>query len=439
MNQRRPSLADKDVAFRRYYNLHLKPLEQRFETLRRKAVKDHILRIIFALTAWVAALVSIGYLAHPIGELWWFVGFFGLATGVGLGAWAWLPAGAHRLRLQDQVLSRIVPFFGDLRYQSEPDLTPSRYHDWMVLPRFSKTYCEDQIEGHYRGVALKLAEVRLEYEQRSSTDHGTSTRIAFRGLMIVFELDEEFPGVTLIRSKGSDMGGRFRLDETLREAGEGSGFEVYSTPEASGSRVAGTWFLDRLAKVSNLFEAKQLFASFHADRLVMLIEHKGDYFEMSHRQQTDFAQDAERIRDQLSRFFEMVELLQLRGKLEQGSEQTESLAEPEFPEIEEDKTNDSYDIGGWGCLSAFVLFAAAMSGYILLLDPELSKGELLWWSALGGMLSSLGLWQTLRGVFRLSFGALIFGLILLSGALAVLYYYVPPDTVELIQSWVPLK
>lgn len=438
MNQRNPSLVDKDVAFRRYYNRHLKPLEQRFETFRRKAVKDHILRIIFALAAWLAALASIAYLAHPIGELWWFVGFFGLAAGVGLGSWAWLPAGAHRLRLQDQVLSRIVPFFGNLRYQSEPDLAPSRYYDWKVLPRFSKTYSEDQVEGSYRSVPLKLAEVRLDYEYRSTSDSGSTTRTAFKGLMIDFELDEEFSGVTLIRSSGSDMNGDFKLDPTLKEAGQGSGFEVFSTSDAPGSKIAGTWFLDRLAKVSAQFEAKQLFASFHENRLVMLIEHKGDYFEMSHRQQTDFAQDAERIRDQLSRFFTIVDLLQLRGKAGEEGEQPETMVEPEFPDIEDNNAADPYDIGGWGCLSAFVLFAAAMSAYILLLDPDLSKGELLWWSSFGGFLASIGLWQALRGLFKFAIGKLIFGIILLAGAFAILYYYVPSETQELIRIWVPV-
>ena len=441
MKQRSQSLVDKDVAFRRYYNRHLEPLEQRFEALRRKAVKEHILRILFALASWLAASVLIGYLAWPIGELWFFVGFFALVTGIGLGIWAWLPAGAHRLRLQEQVLSRIVRFFGDLHYRSEPDLAPSRYHNWMVLPKFSKTHSEDQIEGNYRGVPLKLAEVRLEYEYRSSSssDNTTSTRVAYKGLLIDFELDDEFPGVTLVRSSGSDMKGDFRLDPTLKDVGEGSGFEVFATPSAPGSKIAGTWFLDRLAKVSALFEAKQLFASFHENRLVMLIEHKGDYFEMSHRQQTDFAQDAERIQDQLGRFFSIVDLLQLRGKAEESGEQTGGLEDPEFPEIQEDNTTDPYDIGGWGCLSAFVMFAAAMAGYILLLDPTLSKGEMLWWSAFGGFLSSLGLWQALRGALNRSVGTLIFGVILLAGAFAVLYYYVPPDTQALIHSWVPVK
>ena len=439
MNREKPSssLIDEDGRFRRYYARYLQPLEQYFESLRRKAVKERNRRIIAALAAWLAAMGGIGYLAHPIGEFWPFVGFFGLVTAIGLGMWVWLPAGAHELRLQEQVLSRIIPFFGNLRYRSEPNLIPGRYYDWKVLPNFDKTYCEDQIEGSYHGVTLKLAEVRLQYQHRTHTDSDASTRVAFKGLMIDFGLGQEYPGVTLVRSQGSDMNGRFHLDEGLGKVGEGSGFEVFATGDALGAAPADAGFLERLAEVSAQFEARQLFAGFHADRLVMLIEHKGNYFEMSHRQETDFAQDVERVRDQLGRLFAIVDLLQLPGRDIEGEEDAEAWETPEFPKHPEPQAADPYDIGGWGCLSAFVLFAGAMLAYLWLLDTSLSKGMLLWWSGFGGVLMALGLFQAVRGTLRRSVGAVVFGIILLVGALAVLYYYVPPETQALLRSWVP--
>jgi hypothetical protein len=400
-------------------------------------VQERNRRIVAALVAWLAAVGGILYLAYPIGEFWPFVAFFVLATAVGLGMWVWLPAGAHELRLQEQVLSRIVPFFGDLRYRSEPDLVPGKYRNWKVLPDFSKTYCEDQIEGSYRGMPLKLAEVRLKYEYSHRDSSSTLIENVFKGLIIDFGLGQEYPGVTLIRSRGSDMKGRFHLDEALGEVGAGSGFEVFATSDAPGTTLADARFLERLAEVSAQFEARQLFASFHADRLVMLIDHKGNYFEMSHRQQTDFARDAERVRDQLGRLFATVDLLQLPGGATADGEDAGALELPEFPELPEPKAADPYDIGGWGCLSAFILFAAAMLAYLWLLDTELSKGEQLWWSAFGSSLMALGLFQAVRGVLRHSVGTAIFGVILLAGAFMVFYYFVPPDTQALIQSWVP--
>ncbi|HEX9924442.1 MAG TPA: DUF3137 domain-containing protein, partial [Anaerolineae bacterium] len=239
------------------------------------------------------------------------------------------------------------------------------------------------------------------------------------------------------RSQGSDMKGRFHLDEALVKVGTGSGFEVFATNDAPGARLADTRFLERLAEVSAQFEARQLFASFHADRLVMLIDHKGNYFEMSHRQETDFARDAERVRDQLGRLFAIVDLLQLPGRATDGDEDAGALEIPAFPELPGPNAAAPYDIGGWGCLSTFVVFAAAMLAYLWLLDTELPKGSLLWWSALGGSLLALGLFQAIRGALRRSMGTEIFGIILLAGAFTVLYYYVPPETQALIRSWVP--
>ncbi|GEM_PF-1766618 len=439
MKPRKPTLADKDVAFRRYYSQNLKPLEQRFEDLRRKAVREHKLRIVTALASWLGALALFEYLARPVDESWWFIAVFGVISGIGLGVWAWLPAGVHNLRLKDQIMSRIVPFFGDLQYRSEPNLDPDQYLDWMLVPPFSKVYSEDQIEGVYRGVPIKFAELSLKDEESSAgSDHSQLIKV-FKGLMIDLELDEEFTGVTLIRSRGSDMNGRFRLDQTLSELSSDSGFEVFGTPGCSGTELASSWFLKRLAKVSALFEARQTFASFHQNRLVILIDHKGDYFEMSHRQHTDFARDAERVRDELGRFFGIVDLLELRGKIEDNEKQTINSVVSELPAIEEANVADSYDAGGWGCFSSFVIYTVTTAIYLYLLGDELSDEELMWWSMCGGFLLFAGLWQLMRGVTKFSIGSLIFSLILLAGAFTVFYYNVPSSTQILIQSRVPFE
>lgn len=423
MDQGITSLSDEDAAFQRYYARHLEPLQQRFEALRQKAVKERNLRVVAALIAWLAAVGGIAYMARPIGELWPFVGFFALAAGVGLGIWAWLPAGAHNLRLQEQVLPRIVPFFGDLRYRPEPDLAPGRYADWHVLPHFSELYAEDQIEGTYRGVPLKLAEVTLRYEDSSGPGSDPSTRTAFKGLLLTFELGRDYPGVTLIRSRDSDMNGRFRIDEALHQVGAGSGLEAFATGDAPLETLADAGFLERLAEVTAGLQARHLFASFHADRLVMLIDHEGDYFELSHRQETDFARDAGRVRDQLGRILALVDLLQLRGLAAGAGEEMAARETPAFPELPQPQAGDPYDVGGWGCLLAFVIFAAALSAYLWLLDSALSTGALMWWSALGASLLALGLFQTGRGVLRRSVGTVLGSLVLLAGALAVLYFF----------------
>jgi hypothetical protein len=231
----------------------------------------------------------------------------------------------------------------------------------------------------------------------------------------------------------------FYLDPSLQEVSTGSGFEVFATADAPGATLADAGFLQRLALVSEAFEAKHLFASFHAGRLVMLIHHKGNYFEMSHRQETDFARDAGRLQDQLSRLFAIIELLQLRGALDEGEAPAGPVERPEFPELGPKPRNatDRYYIGGWGCLHIFVVFAVTMSAYLWVLDPELSKGLLLWWAGFGGLITAWGLFLASRGMTQRSTGRIIFGVLFLLGAFAVLYYNVPYDARAVIQSWVP--
>ena len=234
------------------------------------------------------------------------------------------------------------------------------------------------------------------------------------------------------------MNGRFHIDDALEEVGFGSGFEVFATNDAPGVKFADASFLERLAEISARFKARHLFASFHANRLVLMIRHKGDYFEMSHRKKTSFVRDAERLREQLGRIFAIVDLLDLEGDPEGDFKANRSSRRQTFTKHPMVNTEAPSDIGGWGCLIVFVMFIASMSAYLWILEADLSGAALTWWSAFGGLLTSLGISLAFRGVFRRSLGALIFGIIFLAGAFMVLYSYVSADTQALIRSWMQI-
>lgn len=425
------SLADEDPEFRRYYERYLQPLEGGYETLRRAAVGERNRRLLAAGVSWLAAHAGIVHLASPTGDLWYFVGFFALLTLVLLGVWVWLPAGAHEMRLQKEVMSRIVPFFGDLRYRPRGDLAPGSFRDWKLLPKFDKAYCEDQVEGSYRGVPLKTAEVSLkhryrdrrpgEYGPQSFSETTTSERVTFEGLMVVLELEETHPGVTLVRTGGSDMDGDLELDESLTKVRGYGGFEIFTTPDSRGLPVPEADLLDGLARLSSLFEAEHLFASVHDDRLVLLIDHPGDFFEMSHREETDFSRDAARAREQLGKLFAVVDLLRLARKERVAGADRTVAADVELPAPPDARSGGAWDVGGWGCLWAFVLYGAGTAAFIPHLDDDLPRAALLGWSALGGVLVALGLFQIGKGLSRRSIGALLWGAIFLGGAYAVLH------------------
>ena len=419
MNQIKTTQIDNDREFRRYYEKHLKPLEQHFESLRRKAVKETKKRVISALAVWLTAAVVIGWLA-PLKDEFTAALFAAcvLMAGIGFGLWAWLPAQAHIDQLKEQILPRIVSFFGDLRYKSKPDFELRQYRDWMVLPVFDETYVEDQIEGCYHGVPLKLAEVKLRYRKtrRSAGNSVTEYITSFKGLMNIFELEQEYPGVTLIRNQGSRM--IEHLDESLEEVSAGSGFEVFATNEAPAEKLADAWFLERLAEIAADFEAQHLWASFHVNQLVMMIGHKGDYFEISPRQKTNFAKDAVRVREQLERIFTIVEQLLMEGTSSGDKKDVQSSQHPVFPDLPGINDAAQPDAGNWGCFIVFVMFTISISALLLLLETK----WLLWWSAFGGLLISSGLFQTIRGFWRHSVLSFALGMMFLAGAFMVIYF-----------------
>ncbi len=170
----------------------------------------------------------------------------------------------------------------------------------------------------------------------------------------------------------------------------------------------------------------------------MMIGHKDDYFEMSHLQTTNFARDAGRVLEQLGQILAIVDLLHLEDvSVEDGKDArpTQRSRFPEHPGKNDTAQIDKDIWAGWGCFLYFAPYAASMSACLMLLEKT-DPPWLLCLSAFGGLLTSLGLFQTIRGIWRRSVSAMIIGVALLAGAFLLLYFHVSPDTLELIRFWV---
>lgn len=443
MNYGKMPLIKENREFQDYYTLHLKPLEKRVETLRQGAVKRANRRYIAALVAWLAAVGVIIFLGSMDEINLAIIISFALFAAVFLYAWAQAPTEIHIDLLNEQILPRIVSFFGDLHYHLKPNLEPREYDDWKVLPFFSFARLKDQIEGSYKGVPFKLAGIGLGYIKSGGHMRDPTEVITFSGFMMVFELVKEYSGVTLIRNQGSTLHDHFHLDETLNEVFADSDFEVFATSDAPGIKLADELFLQQLAEVSARFKARNLFCSFHANRLVMLVDgasgpYFSGYFRVTYSQETDFSRDTEQIRDQLGQFFAIVDHLQLEGVSAEERKEIQPLKSKTFPEPPELHVTPSPEIDNWGGLIVFVMFIASMAAYQWLLNSELYGIGLIWWSVCGGLLMSLGLFHTIRAVLRRSLWGAIFGIAFLGGALMVLYYRGSPNIQELIRSWLQI-
>ena len=179
-----------DRKFRSYYERHLKPLEEQFEKNRLAGRAERNKRAAAAIVPWLSMLVlAVWWFDSTVDFGWWLLPFAALFSGILLGLWAWLPMMLQYGHLKEEILPRLIPFFGDLKFTWDAELSMSQFSASHLIPRHNKVYVEDLVEGSHQGVPLRFAEISLKAETTHSRPGDTTTssrRVekVFKGLLV---------------------------------------------------------------------------------------------------------------------------------------------------------------------------------------------------------------------------------------------------------------
>lgn len=403
--------------FEVFFKTKIKPLEDEFERRRGPRLREFILRVLAALAAW-SVLGGLGawWMSSGADFGWWMLVFGLLFTGLLFAIWAGLPLFQQYGEMKTDVLPRLLSFFGDLRITWDAKLPLGQFAAFGILPRHNKSYMEDLLEGSYRGVPLRVAEISLKYSQRSGeSEH---TKEVFRGMLVELGLGNPAEGLTIVGTRGM-FTDYFALpeDQGLQPGPSGDDFEIHASPGARPSVPADSRFLRRLGEVASLFDAKRLAVSQRDHRLLLLIDHNQDFFELSAVKRTDFRRAARVIAEQVQRIYTLIERLEVQGP-EKPPAPVDARLQP--VSTAPTKTSERAAYGGWGCLPLFALWIGGIAAFGFLFQGQMQGDDLFVLSSLGGTLGSMGLALSLRGIGKFSIGSLILAALLLGGAYWVL-------------------
>jgi hypothetical protein len=312
-----PSLAN-NTAFRHHHDRHLQPLQRDLEDHRRSCWRDLFLVRLPVSLVLLAAVAIVPLLGKgPEDDFWWWAyGFIVLFTAAVLGMWCVLPWFTHRERLKSEVLPRLVPFFGDFRYEPEPKLEPRQYLDWAVLPTFDKSSSEDSVSGRHAGVAFSACELRLtrrHHNPGSRAGDGGSEHVVFKGLLMAMTTPRPVTGTIVLGTRNM-----FRSEFRIRDnAGLQEVFLEQTALQAWASDPDAAIVLlkpDLLARIEATIETlgiRNLRMGWHDDQLVILVDFGRNLFELSQRKAVDFYRDAEQVRDDLALITDLIDSFEL--------------------------------------------------------------------------------------------------------------------------------
>lgn len=306
--------------FAPHYEEHLKPRIEEFEAKRVAALAGYRGRLfLFCLGAVILVAITIlmvpftvsagdnsfGLLALPV------LGIFGLWI------WATSPLRKYRQGVKSDIYPLIFKFFGDdFIYEATSPLTVKSLRPSDIIPSYDNEYTEDYVRGSHDGVGLEMIEAKLT-ETRGSGKHRHTVTV-FRGLAILFAMNKNFAGKTIVKKDAGAIGNWFsdkfqkletvRLEDPVFE----NRFEVFSSDQVEARYLLTPAFMERLLELSSLFGNADIRCSFYDDRLLLLLPSSHDRFEaVSAFQPVTFVDEIDTILQEMPLIFEIIDVLKL--------------------------------------------------------------------------------------------------------------------------------
>jgi hypothetical protein len=402
------------TAFRHHHDRYLAPMREWLQAKRDRAWRQIIMRAVVSPFLLAAIIGTVLAVKRPEDDFFWgLFAFIVFLFAILLFGWCAIPWGAHKARLKSDVLTRLVPFFGDFAYRPEPEEISGPSVPAVLLPRFNKDFKEDEVVGSHAGVPLRALEVNLNYEYSTGTgkNRRTVTEELFRGVLLELVLASPVRGTVLFGTPDLFEGrGVVPADAGLEPVElEHKAFLAWASDPAEARRLLDPEFLARAAALQSRGGVKRMRMAWQGDRLGMLVDFGADFFELPQRGAIDFHRDAGIVGEQLGRVTAVIDLLGLDpvpgvdSNAPRHVEDRIRWAKPLEANAEEEDR---------GCLPMVLLSVASFCTYVVVLSSVVRPiGVLL--LALGfSIIAGMGLAMLLfsktriRGVVLLAIGLL---------------------------------
>lgn len=186
-------------------------------------------------------------------------GFFELIVFCALGAaagegWAAAKLSKEYTRLyKARVLPHLAARFGDLTYRQGSAHDVHKLRTYRILDNFDTVAADDEIVGTYRGVPVRIVELRL------GAGSGDQRKNVFDGLLVDLVLPRNLTGTTAVVTDAGMLGNleaRWRSDTLqhvrLEDPRFEERYEVYSTDQIEARALLTPAFMERFTALAGL-------------------------------------------------------------------------------------------------------------------------------------------------------------------------------------------
>ena len=312
-----------------HYEKYLQPKVQLYEQKRKQALRQFYIRavaLIFVLIlgTTLALWLPLKHLVDDNTANKLIYGIFIIV--LGLGIWLYIPIKTFQMNILENIYPLIFNYFeGNFIYSPAVPYDLKTLSSYSIIPGYDKCKLENFVHGNYRDVQIELFESELFKQEIRKTQNDKSeiyTYSVFKGLFIMLSMNKTFHGKTVVLQDAGIIGNFFerkkikletvRLEDPLFE----QKFEVYSSDQIEARYLLTTSFMDRLLKLSSIFNYQPIQCSFLNEKLLMTIStNKISFRQRSIFRKINFIAEANAIIKQLRLIFSIIDELKLNMKI----------------------------------------------------------------------------------------------------------------------------
>ncbi len=204
-----------------------------------------------------------------LGALWW---------------WVTAPKRQYAKAYKDEILPHIAKALGNLSYCAEGKIPMDLLKPSKIIPHHHKYKSEDCFEGEYKGVNLKLSEIKLKERRRS----GKRTRYVtvFKGLCVLLDMPRKtFAGHTILLKDFGKVGEWFKEKSTgldranLVDPEFEKTYDVYTNDQVEARYLIDPVMIEDLKSLCEIYEANGMSAAWFNQSMLILLPSKKNHFE----------------------------------------------------------------------------------------------------------------------------------------------------------------
>lgn len=310
-----PEFIEQKQKFDTFYEQNLKPVLAQNEAVRRR----------YVLSFWVLFLMALlfyPYLLYQIVAGKFDAAYIGLILCTSCVVIMFLcgPFYFYKKRVKPQIMPDFAGFFGNFSYLFEGKVDDAILRASDLFGKYDFSVGDDYFTGIYDGVHISIGEQKLKVVGQDFRGNKLERNV-FSGVCILFEMNKNFKGRTVVLKDKGALGNAFtkvsglqnvRLEDSRFE----KVFEVFSDDQIEARYLLTTAFMERMLKLRDLYDGKAIQFSFNNNTLLLSIPTRQDMFEASSFFRSNMnKKKIDLVFEQFYTIFSVVHLLKLNRRL----------------------------------------------------------------------------------------------------------------------------